>query len=156
MSFKSELFFLSVWCWEVGFSEAAVRGKRIRKPDNGADPRAVSLLLSFQGLHEGSATKMEEYRCCPTLHESTLIHRMCFFERHASMFFLKFVTCCFLSRAWYVLNIHNLAQCDLSIKSPSFMMSCKAPNDIRICVWRNLRNHCPRSEPEDVLNSISK
>ena len=97
MSFKSELFFLSIWCWEVRFSEAAVRGKRIRKPDNGADPRAVSLLLLFQGLHEGSATKMEEYRCFPTLRESTLIHRMCLFERYASIFFLNVGTCCFLS-----------------------------------------------------------
>lgn len=41
--------------------KAAVRGKRIRKPDNEADPRVVSLLLLFQELHEGPAIKMEQH-----------------------------------------------------------------------------------------------
>lgn len=74
--------------------KAAVRGKRIRKPDNEADPRVVSLLLLFQGLHEGPAIKMEQHRHFPTLHKSTLVHRMCLFERYAFMLFLNFGNCC--------------------------------------------------------------
>lgn len=61
MNFEPEFFILPKWCCEVGFSEAAVRGKRTRKPDNGADPRAVSLLVLGQGFRERSAAKMEQY-----------------------------------------------------------------------------------------------
>lgn len=92
-----EFFLLSKWSSVVGFSEATVRGKRIRKPHNGADLRAVSLLLLLQGLHKYSATKMDWYWSFPNLHKSILINRMCLCGRFASICFLNVGTCYFLS-----------------------------------------------------------
>ena len=95
LSFQLEFFLFLVLGGQV--LKAAVRGKRIRKPDNEADPRVVGLLVLFQRLHEGPAIKMEQPRHFPTLHKSSLVHRMCLFERYAFMLFLNFGICCCLS-----------------------------------------------------------
>lgn len=59
MNFELEFFIFFKWCCEVGFLEVVVRGKRIRKLDNGVDLRVVSLLVLGQGFRERFVVKME-------------------------------------------------------------------------------------------------
>lgn len=92
-----EFFLLFKWSYEVEFSEATVRSKRITKRHHGADLRAVSLLLLLQGPHKDSATKMDWYWSFPNLHKIILISRMRLCGRFASICFLNVGTCYFSS-----------------------------------------------------------
>lgn len=86
--YKLEFFIPSKWYCEVGFSVAAVGGKGIRKSDNTADLRPLSLLL-FWGLHAFSATKIEQYWYFSNFYKSTLLHRMWLLERFVSTLFFQ-------------------------------------------------------------------